>query len=285
MEDLLRALIQDEQPQSGSYATRSGPDPLAQALQGLLGGAALQGESAQAGPMEGGLDLGGLLQAFLGGADQPAQSAGQQTGSGPVPSGLNLAGLLDDGPGQTGQAPQSYGQQAGPGSAPAGLDLGNLLQAVLGGGGLSGAAQPAASEAGGFGDLLTGIMGGGSSTMASDPFLAPIVNGLAEKLGLPPQIVQAAVALIMGKLLGNRLQPGILEMEAPGPSRKAGKRAVTVEDIRQKTNRGQRVTKKELRSSGLVTELSKQTGLDRATATTTLQEVLDELGGQLGAGE
>jgi hypothetical protein len=285
MEDLLRALIQDEQPQSGSYATRSGPDPLAQALQGLLGGAALQGESAQAGPMEGGLDLGGLLQAFLGGAGQAPQSYGQQTGTGAIPSGLDLASLLEDGPGETGQAPQSYGQQAGAGSVPAGLDLGSLLQAVLGGGGLSGAAQPAASGAGGFGDLLGDIVGGGSSTMASDPFLAPIVNGLAEKLGLPPEIVQAVVAFVMGKLLGNRLQPGVIESAASGPSRKARKRPTTLEDIRQKTNRGQRVTKKELRSSGLVTELSKQTGLDRATATTTLQEVLDELGGQLGAGE
>jgi hypothetical protein len=285
MEDLLRALIQDEQPQSGSYATRSGPDPLAQALQGLLGGAALQDESAQAGPVEGGLDLGGLLQAFLGGATQAPQSYGQQAGTGAVPSGLDLASLLEDGPGETGQAPQSYGQQVGAGSVPAGLDLGSLLQAVLGSGGLSGAAQPAASEAGGFGDLLGGIMGGGSSTMASDPFLAPIVNGLAEKLGLPPQIVQAVVAFIMGKLLGNRLQPGVAELAASGPSRKARRRATTVEDIRQKMNRGKRVTKKELRSSGLVTELSRQTGLDRATATASLQEVLDELGGQLGAGE
>jgi hypothetical protein len=286
MEDLLRALIQDQQPRSSSYATRSGPDPLAQALQGLLGGATPQDQSAQAGPVEGGLDLGGLLQAFLGGADQAPQGYAEQTGSGSFPSGLNLASVLEDGPGETLQAPQTYGQQAGAGSVPAGLDLGSLLQAVLGGGGsLGGAAQPAASEAGGFGDLLGGIMGGGSSTMASDPFLAPIVNGLAEKLGLPPQIVQAVVAFVMGKLLGNRLQPGLAELQAAGPSRKARQRATTVEDIRQKMNRRQRVTKKELRSSGLVTELSKQTGLDRATAEASLQEVLDELGGQIGAGE
>jgi hypothetical protein len=128
-------------------------------------------------------------------------------------------------------------------------------------------------------------MGGGSSTMASDPFLSPIVNGLAKKLGLPPEVVQAAVALIMGKLLDNPLQPGAAELQASGELSTARRRGTTVEDVRQKMNRGQRVTKKELRSSGLPKELSAATGLDRATAETTLQEVLDELGGQLGAGE
>ena len=322
MEDLLRALIQGGQSQPSSYATRSGADPLAEVLQGLLGGGAPQGEGAQAGPVQGGLDLGSLLQGVLGGAGQAPQSYGQQSGTGSVPAGLNLASLLEDGPGETGQAPQSYGQQSGTGSVPAGLDLASLLgggpadtgqapqsydqqssagsvpagldlasllQGVLGGAeGLGGAAQAPASGAsgtGGFGDVLGAVMGGGSSTMASDTFLAPIVNGLAEKLGLPPQIVQAVVAFVMGKLLGNRLQPGAAEFQASGPSRTASRQGTTLEDVRQKMNRRQRVTKKELRSSGLARELSTYTGLDRATAEASLQEVLNQLGGQLGAGK
>lgn len=219
MEDLLRALIQGGQSQPTSYATRSGRgDPLADALLGLLGGGLGQTEDAQ-----GGLDVGSLLQGLLGGSTQTQQSYAEHGGTGPAPAGLDLASLLDDGPGQTGQtahshgeqtgsgpapagldlasllggspvdtgqATQNYGQQAGGGSVPAGLDVGSLLQAILGGaGGLGGATQPPSSEAGGFGDLLGGIMGGGSSAMASDQFLAPIVNGLAEKLGLPPQLV------------------------------------------------------------------------------------------------
>ncbi len=319
MEDLLRALIQDAPPQSSSYATRSGGDPLAEALQGLLGTGAPQDAGTQAGPVQGGLDLGSLLQAFLGGTAQAPQSHGEQAGTASVPTGLDLASLLQSGPADTGQAPQnlgeqagtgsvpagldlasllggapggtsqapqSYGEQTGTGSAPAGLDLASLLQAVLGGaGGLGGTAQPAASEAGGFSDLLGALMGGGSSTMASDSFLAPIVSSLSEKLGLPPQVVQAVVAFVMGKLLDNRLQPGVPEIRASGPSRAARRRGTTVEDVRQKMNRRKRVTKKELRSSGLVKELSASTGLDRATAETSLQEVLSELGGQLGAGE
>ena len=319
MEDLLRALIQGGQSQPSSYATRSGADPLAEVLQGLLGGGAPQGEGAQAGSVQGGLDLGSLLQGFLGGTSQAPQSYGEQTstgsfpagldlasllqdgpadtgpvpqgygeqvGTGSVPAGLDLASLLQDGPVSTGQAPQSYGQQSGAGSFPAGLDLASLLQAVLGGaGGLGSSAQAPASGAGGFGDVLGAVMGGGSSTMASDPFLAPIVNGLAEKLGLPPQVVEAVVAFVMGKLLDNRLQPGAEEFRASEASRTARRRGTTLEDIRQKINRRQRVTKKELRSSGLARELSASTGLDRATAEITLQEVLDQLGGQLGAGE
>ena len=319
MEDLLRALIQSGQSQPSPYATRSGPDPLAEALQVLLGGSAPQGGSAQGETVPGGFDLGSLLQGFLGGATQPPQSYDEPAGTGSAPAGLDLASLLDDRPGETGQAPHSHGEQTGTGSAPAGLDLasllgggpadtghapqsfgeqpstgsvspgldvGSLLQAVLGGaGGLGGPPQPAASETGGFGDLLGSIMGGGSSTMASDPFLSPIVNGLAEKLGLPPEVVQAAVAFIMGKLLDNRLQPEVAEFRESGPSRTTRRRGTSVEDVRQKMNRGQRVTKKELRSSGLAKELAEYTGLDRASAETTLQEVLEQLGGQLGAAE
>jgi hypothetical protein len=111
------------------------------------------------------------------------------------------------------------------------------------------------------------------------------VDGLADKLGLPPQIVQAVVAFVMGKLLGNRLQPGAAQLGASGPSRAKRRRGATLEDVRQKMNRRQRVTKKEIRSSGLAKELSSYTGLDRATAEASLQQVLNQLGGQLGAGK
>ena len=120
--------------------------------------------------------------------------------------------------------------------------------------------------------------------MASDSFLALIVNGLAEKLGLAPQVVQAVVAFLMGNLLGNRRQPGAVELGVSGKSEAARRKGATLEDIRQKMNNRQRVTKKDVRSSGLARELSAYTGLDRATAETSLQQVLNELGDPLGAG-
>lgn len=305
-------------PQSSSYATRGGADPLAEARQGLWGGGVPQGEVTQAGPAQGGLDLGSLLQGILGGAGQAPQSYGQQASTAPIPAGLDLASLLQDGPGGTGQAgpscgqqtgtgsvpagldlagllggspgdagqgEQSFGQQAGTGSAPAGIDLGSLLQAILGGAeGMAAGAQTPPSATGGFGDVLGAVMGSGSSGMTSDPFLAPIVNGLTEKLGLPPQVLQAVVAFVMGKLLGERVQPGAIEFGVSAPTRPARGKGATLEDVRQKMNKRQRVTKKEIRSSGLARELSTYTGLDRATAEASLQQVLNELGGQLGAG-
>jgi len=286
MEDLLRALIQGDRPQPGAGATRSGGDPLAQALQGLLAGGASPEEGAQVAPAQGGLDLGGLLQGLLGGVSQAPQSDEQQADAGPAAQGLALSSLLDDSPWGTGQAAQGPGEQAGTGSVPAGPDLGSLLQGVLGGTGAPGAAaEPSSGGATGLGDVLGSIMGGGSSTMASDSFMAPIVDSLAGKLGLPPQIVQAVVAFVMGKLLDNRLQSGVAEWGASPPSGTARAQGATLEDVRQKMNTGRRVTKTDIRSSGLAKELSAYTGLDRATAEASLQEVLNQLGGELGEGK
>jgi hypothetical protein len=232
------------------------------------------------------LDLASLLGDGPEAAGQ-AQSHGEHPGAGSVPAGLDLASLLGGSPADTAQAAQSYGQQTGAGSIVAGLDLGSLVQAIPGGiGGVGGATQaPAASGASGFGNLLGAVMGGGSSTMSSDPFVAPIVNGLTEKLGLPPQIVQAVVAFVMGKLLSSRLQPAGGAAGVSGTAGAIRRRGTTIEDIRQKTNRRKRVTRKELRSSGLAEELSAHTGLDRAIAEASLQAVLSQLRRQLGAGE
>lgn len=50
-------------------------------------------------------------------------------------------------------------------------------------------------------------------------------------------------------------------------------------------NSGQRVTKTGIRSAGLAREMAAHTGLDRATAEASLQEVLNALGGQLHTGQ
>lgn len=263
MEDLLGALMQDGQQQSEPQGEGPDDDPLAQLLQGLMGGqvsqdSVAQGESA---PIQGGMDFGGLLQGLLGGTGGLASGAGQ--------------------------LPEGYGAQAEMGLGQDGLDLGGLLQGVLGGtGGLAaGTGQPPTSSAGGFSDVLGAIMGGGSPAMESDAVLAPIVTSLAEKLGLPPQVAQAVVAFVIGKLVGRRLQPGMESGPAPTRSGAAQFQATSLEDVVQRMNSGQRVTKTAIRDTGLADELAEQTGLDRATAEASLQEVLNALGGQLGTGE
>jgi len=257
MEEFLRALMQDSEQGPGPEGANRGDDPLAQLFQGLMGGQAPQDSGAQAemGPAQSGLDLGGLLQGILGGAGGLAGGAGE--------------------------APQDYGAQAEMEPAQSGLDLGGLLQGVLGGaGGLAGdAGQDPSSGGGGFGDVLAAIMGGGSS-LKSDAFLSPVVSGLVENLGLPSQMAQTVVAFVLGKLMVNRLQPGGATIQGSRSSQ-----AASLEDVVRRMNSGQRVRKTEIRSAGLAEELAAQTGLSRAKAEASLQEVLNALGGQLGAGK
>jgi hypothetical protein len=134
-----------------------------------------------------------------------------------------------------------------------------------------------------LGDILGSVMGGGSASLQSSPLLAPIVEGLAEKLGLPPQMAQAVVAFVLGKLMNHRLQPGIDLGLAPTEPQAARSQAASLEDVVQRMNSGRQVTKTAIRDAGLAEELAAHTGLDRAAAEASLQEVLNALGGQLGA--
>lgn len=252
MEDLLRALMQGGQQQAKPEGTGPDEDPLAQLLQGLMGGQTPEDDAAQAepAPVQGQMDLGGLLQGILGGS------------------------------GGAGQVPEEYGVQTGTGSVQSGLDMGSLLQGLLGGTGgpAAGTGQASISGGGGLGDILGAVMGGGSPALESDTFLAPIVSGLAEKLGLPPQVAQTVVAFVLGKLMGHRLQSG---MDATAPTTKsqaARPQATSLEEVVQRLNSGQRVTKTAIREAGLAEELAAHTGLDRATAEASLQEVLNALG-------
>jgi hypothetical protein len=258
---LLSGLLGDNprpEPQGSSPET----DPLAQLLQGMMGGQQPQAASqpAQAAPAPGGMDLGGLLGGLLGGG--------------------GLAG-------GTPQAAEDYGAAPETESAPGGLELGGLLGGLLGGmGGPTAGVGPgqAAAGAGGLGGIMDALLGGEGSGPASNSLLAPIVDGLAEKLGLPPQIAQAVVAFVLGKLMDRRLQPGLDIALTAGPEA-ARTRAASLEDVVQQMNRGQQVTKTAIRDAGLAEELAAHTGLDRATAEASLQEVLNALGGEFGAGQ
>jgi len=207
------------------------------------------------------LDTGSLLQGILGGSGGLAGGAGQ--------------------------ALEGHAAQAAADPAPGGPDLGSLMQGLLGGTGgpAAGTGQPAAESAGGLGDILGAIMGGGSPALSSSPLLAPIVTGLAEKLGLPPQIAQTVVAFVLGKLMQSRMQPGLDATSTPTRSRAGQPPTPTLEDVVQRVNSGKRVTKAEIRRTGLAGELAAHTGLDRTAAEDSLQQVLNALGGSLGAAQ
>lgn len=258
MEDLLGALLQGSQQQPEPEDADAEQDPLAQMLQGLMGSQAPQ---AEAEPTQAPIDMDSLLQGILGGGGGMAAGAGQ--------------------------APAAYDAQAETGPAQEGPDLGGLLQGILGGTGAPAASPgPAATGgSGGLGDILGAVMGGGSPTLESDAFLAPIVSGLAEKLGLPPQMAQTVVAFVLGKLMGHRMQTGRSATLAPTGFETAEPQAAGMEDVVQRMNSGKRVTKTAIRDAGLAKELAAHTDLNRATAEASLQEVLNALGGQLGAGQ
>jgi hypothetical protein len=220
-----------------------------------------------------------LLQALMQGSQPPSGAQGSSSDIDPM--GQLLQNLLGGG------AAQGSGTQADSVPVQGEMDLASLLQGVLGGaGGLStGASQTQPASAGGLGSLLGAILGGGSPAQESNGILAPILTRLADKLGLPPQLAQAVVAFVLGKLIESRLSPEGASPSVTEAPQAAPPRGVSVEDVVRRMNSGKWVSKTEIRNAGLAEELAASTGLDRRTAEASLQEVLNALGGQVNSGQ
>jgi hypothetical protein len=155
------------------------------------------------------------------------------------------------------------------------MDAGDLLSGLLGGGGPQGA--------GGMEDILGALMGGaGGADMGQNAFLAPIAEGIAEKLGLPPQIAQLIVTFVIGKLLSGQAGGGRVPARGAGLASEEG---LDLDDLLGRMGSGQGLDSDFLQSSGLADELAEQAGLDPDTATRGLQEAFEMLGGQLGGGQ
>lgn len=208
------------------------------------------------------------------------QQAPEESAAGDPLSGI-LQGLLGGGSLEGAGMPSapSSGLEGG-----GGLDLGGLLQAIMGGGGLGsgmGEAQGISSGAGlgggGLGGILGAVLGGGGSSSTADPFASAIAGLLSKKLGLPPQIAQAVVVFVLGKLLKGRTQAGA---STPAGS---GAQGLSLDGLLGRMNSGATVRKTDIRATGMAQELAAFTGLDRRTAEASLQEVLNALGGQVGS--
>ena len=208
-------------------------------------------------------------------------------------SGDPLAGFMDN--------LAKEGLPTGPqgADAPAGgqesRDMGELLGALMGGGapaggqeapdmsGLLGALMGGGAPAGGqeapdMSGLLGALMGGSQASGSAPSPLTSIVVGLAEKLGLPPQIAELVVGFVLNKLLsGSR-----------GAAQVASRSGVEVavdpdmETILTRVNSGQEVDGELLASTGMTAELAQQTGLDPEKAEASLQKVLSMLSGKTG---
>jgi hypothetical protein len=169
-----------------------------------------------------------------------------------------------------------------PGGQAEGDPLADLLGGLLGGGTSPGAADLAEvlgggspSQEGGMADISGAVLGGGGAGMDSNAFLAPIVDGISRKLGLPPDVAQMVVAFVIGKLLSGQSGPGA----ATQPE------GLDLGNLLNRMGSGQGLAAADLQSTGMHEELAQQTGLDADTATRSLQEVFQMLAGQLGGGQ
>ena len=253
MEDLLKGILggaQRASPDQGSQA-----DPLSDLLGGILGG--IRPKQAGGGAAGAG-GLQDVLGGILGGAD------GKLDG-GDI-AGI-LGGILGGGGGGRSTQPSSGG-------------LGDILGGILGGAGSGSAAQP---SPGGLGGILGGILRGGS--LGANSFLAPIITELAERIGIPPAMASAVVSFLLGKLLsrpagGAEISPGRQQPSRRGATQAEG---LDLDHLLDTLGTGQQPSSSYLRSTGIVDELSQQTGLDKDTALDSLKEVLGMLGTQLSA--
>ena len=207
-----------------------------------------------------------LLKAIMSGA---GEQAGQSQAEGDPLADL-LGGILGGGASQ------------GAGSAG---DLGDLLEGILGGGGPQRGSRAQPAGTGDMGDVLNAILGGGSADLGANSFLAPIVSGLAEKLGLPPAVAQMVVAFVIGKLMAGLTSGGSPLGAGGGGRQPAGQQGFDLDGLLEKMGSGSGLDPNELHDTGMPEELSRHTGLDRDTAALGLKEVFEMLGGALGGGQ
>ena len=151
--------------------------------------------------------------------------------------------------------------------------LSKLLGGLLGGAGQqqTGGQNTALGNAIG---ILEGLLGSGSSATAAntnDPMmqmLTPVVDGLAKKMKISPQVAMVVVSFAAHQLLSNHPASG-----------RAG--SLNINALREEISSSGGISHNFLQSSGLVSQLAKQTGMDEETAVKSLKTVFDLLGKRL----
>ena len=115
-----------------------------------------------------------------------------------------------------------------------------------------------------------GVLGAGASA-AGNKVLSPIADIVADKLGISKTIAMMIVSFAATKLLKGALG-----------GKAQGKRFADVvdHDLLGAITSGQ-ANQRFIRNTGMVDEAMQQTGLDRATATKSLQMVFDQFGQHL----
>jgi hypothetical protein len=283
MEDLLQAILGGagaQMPSKGAQGSNQ-QDPLAEILGGILGGGAQQQQQSSGG-RQGTGDIGDIIGQIFGGAQQQQQSSAGQQGTGDIG---DIIGQIFGGAQR--QQQSSAGQQ-GTG------DIGDIIGQIFGG--AQRQQQPAGGtqQGGGIGDILGGILGGGAN-MKSNTFLGPIVEKLAEQLGLPPAIAQMVVSFILNKMMSGaaagtrtpsqRTPSQVLPSQRPSQQPAQAQQGMNLDDLLEQMSAGQTLDTGYLNKTGMTSELSLQTGMDPNTAAMSLQQAFKLLGGALGTSQ
>lgn len=143
-------------------------------------------------------------------------------------------------------------------------DVANLVGSLMGGTQQPTQATSQQQSAGGLGNmmgLLENVMNGQSGSTANDPImglLEPFVAPLAKKANISPAIAMIVVSFVAHKLLAHH------------PTSGRDSNSFDLDDMLQQIGSG-KIDSNMLKSTGMVKELSKKTGLDEATAAKSLE--------------
>ena len=117
--------------------------------------------------------------------------------------------------------------------------------------------------------ILGMVMGQGSPTATTQNMIAPVVKGVAQKLGLPPAIAGIATAFVVSKL-------------GSGQSAGGGGMGGPLNGLLDQVAGGQQVDLKALSANPMAKELAGMAGLKEDVAATGIESVLRGLVSQVG---
>ncbi len=197
-------------------------------------------------------------------------------------------------------------------AAPAADPMAQMLEGILGGGGAAGGrgmprqAAPAMPQGGpgiedligsliggnasqgqphhnGIADMIGAIMGGGAGG-SRNAAVNPIARMLADKLGIPPALAQAAVAFFMTKMFQRQMAPS-----APSAPRGGGgggfmpqrqqEDSLDLDDLLDSMGDSNSLGMR-FSNSGMDKELAEKTGMSSDQANKALQEIVNIFGAQ-----
>lgn len=250
MDDILKLLVESRQQGQPQQRPSQQSDPMTDLIGGLLG----DGQSSGSGQADA---MAGMLGSLLGGGQPQSSGTNQQSDA----MTDMLGSLLGGGGGQS---------QAGGGQADA---MSGMLGSLLGGGQSQMGGQQ--SGLGGVMSLLEMFTGAGgqsgfsqSSMMGANPMMGliqPLVEPLAKKLKIPPELAMIVVSFVLQKLLAHH------------PTSGRDSTQFDLDDLFKQVGSG-KLDPNMIRNSGMVEELSRATGMDQATAAKSLNTAFTMVG-------